>query len=64
MKEKEILREVGLTEGEIKAYSGYLNGLDIAGIGGIHNFIDKKTCKKYNSPLFQGQVHSLLELAM
>ncbi|MCF8372830.1 MAG: DUF3854 domain-containing protein, partial [Bacteroidales bacterium] len=31
-----------ITEGEIKAFVGHLQGLDIAGIGGIHNFSNQK----------------------
>lgn len=36
------IKTLFITEGEIKAFVGSLHGLDIAGIGGIHNFYDKK----------------------
>ena len=38
---KEKIKTLFITEGEIKAFVGHLKGLDIAGIGGIHNFSDK-----------------------
>jgi hypothetical protein len=41
-KNKEAIKTLFITEGEIKAFVGSLHGLDIAGIGGIHNFVDKK----------------------
>lgn len=40
-KEKQQIKTLFITEGELKAFVGYLNGIDIAGIGGIHNFVDK-----------------------
>lgn len=39
---KKKIKTLFITEGEIKAFVGHLHGLDIAGIGGIHNFFDKK----------------------
>ena len=42
---KEKMNTLFITEGEFKAFVGALHGLDIAGIGGIHNFQDKKENK-------------------
>ena len=41
--QKEKIQTLFITEGEIKAFVGHLHGLNIAGIGGIHNFSNKST---------------------
>ncbi len=42
-KSKKKIKTLIITEGEFKAFKGFMHGLDILGIGGIHNFSKQGT---------------------